>query len=145
MRLTPVSRDELIRRLRKLGWTGPFPGKKHLFMLKGSNVLTIPNPHGSKDIGVNLLKEIRTSRHNPRRVAQGSMSEWNSSAESLGSDNRLESLIEIQSSKALSKAKSASRLLPPTAKSPLKPGIFATNPSCALSRTTFACFSASLW
>lgn len=58
MRLTPVSRDELIRRLRKLGWTGPFPGKKHLFMLKGSNVLTIPNPHGSKDIGVNLLKEI---------------------------------------------------------------------------------------
>jgi predicted RNA binding protein YcfA (HicA-like mRNA interferase family) len=58
MRLTPVSRDELIRRLRKLGWTGPFPGKKHSFMLKGSDVLTIPNPHGSKDIGVNLLKEI---------------------------------------------------------------------------------------
>ena len=58
MRLTPVSRDELIRRLRKLGWSGPFAGKKHLFMLKGSDVLTIPNPHGSKDIGVGLLKEI---------------------------------------------------------------------------------------
>ena len=32
-------------------------------MLKGSNVLTIPNPHGSKDIGVNLLKEILEEAH----------------------------------------------------------------------------------
>jgi hypothetical protein len=35
-----------------------FQEKKHFFMLKGSDVLTIPNPRGSKDIGVNLLKEI---------------------------------------------------------------------------------------
>ena len=56
MKLSPVSRPELIRRLRSLGWSGPFSGSKHQHMVKGEIQLTIPNPHGRKDIGVNLLK-----------------------------------------------------------------------------------------
>ena len=56
MKLSPVSRPELIYRLRSLGWSGPFSGSKHQHMVKGDIQLTIPNPHGRKDIGVNLLK-----------------------------------------------------------------------------------------
>ena len=56
MKLSPVTRPELIRRLRSLGWSGPFTGSKHQHMVKGEIQLTIPNPHGRKDIGVNLLK-----------------------------------------------------------------------------------------
>lgn len=58
MRLSPVTRSELIRRLRQLGWEGPSSGGKHQFMVNGPIQLTIPNPHGSREIGVNLLKLI---------------------------------------------------------------------------------------
>ena len=57
MRLTPVTRRELIKRLRALGSDGPFPGAKNQHMVKGEIQLTIPNPHGGV-IGVNLLKII---------------------------------------------------------------------------------------
>ena len=57
MKLSPVSRQELIRRLRSLGWSGPFSGAKHQHMVKGNVQLTIPNPHG-KAIGVGLLKML---------------------------------------------------------------------------------------
>lgn len=56
MKLSPISRPALIRRLRSLDWSGPFSGTKHQHMAKGDVQLTIPNPHGGKDIGVNLLK-----------------------------------------------------------------------------------------
>ncbi len=58
MRLTPINRQDLIRRLRDLGWSGPYSGAKHQHMVKGSVQLTIPNPHGGGGIGVNLLKMI---------------------------------------------------------------------------------------
>lgn len=58
MRLTPVNRQDLIRRLRDLGWSGPYSGAKHQHMIKGNVQLTIPNPHGGREIGVNLLKLI---------------------------------------------------------------------------------------
>jgi predicted RNA binding protein YcfA (HicA-like mRNA interferase family) len=57
MRLPPISRNDLIKRLRALGWTGPFPGRKHQHMVKGKVQLTIPNPHTGA-IGVQLLKLI---------------------------------------------------------------------------------------
>ena len=57
MKLSPVSRQELIRRLRSLGWSGPFSGTKHQHMVKGNIQLTIPNPHGEA-IGVGLLKML---------------------------------------------------------------------------------------
>ncbi|MEK7585103.1 MAG: type II toxin-antitoxin system HicA family toxin [Patescibacteria group bacterium] len=60
----PISRRELIRKLRKLGFVGPYSGGKHEFMEKGNLRLVIPNPHHG-DIGVGLLsiilKQIGTS------------------------------------------------------------------------------------
>jgi len=58
MKLTPVSRQELIRRLRHLGWSGPYAGGKHQHMTNGNIQLTVPNLHHRKDIGVNLLKLV---------------------------------------------------------------------------------------
>ena len=43
--LSPVSHRELVKRLRKFGFAGPFAGGKHLFMVKGERRLAIPNPH----------------------------------------------------------------------------------------------------
>lgn len=56
-KLTPVSWMELVRKLRAFGFEGPFQGGKHPYMIKGSLVLTIPNPHRS-EIGVDLLTRI---------------------------------------------------------------------------------------
>jgi hypothetical protein len=55
--LKPVSHKELIRRLKLLGFDGPFPGGKHLFMIRGTLRLIIPNPHRG-DIGGALLTRI---------------------------------------------------------------------------------------
>jgi len=56
-KLKSISHKELVRKLRKLGFDGPYSGGKHLFMIKGNLTLTIPNPH-RKDISVELLKRI---------------------------------------------------------------------------------------
>jgi len=53
----PISRKDLVRRLRKLGFDGPFSGGKHQFMVKDDMTLTIPNPHKG-DIGRELLSRI---------------------------------------------------------------------------------------
>ncbi|HWA28874.1 MAG TPA: type II toxin-antitoxin system HicA family toxin [Lacunisphaera sp.] len=66
MRLTPVSRSDLIRRLESLGWQGPYSGGRHQYMVKGNVQLTIPNPHGRRDIGVNLLKLVLNEAGIPR-------------------------------------------------------------------------------
>lgn len=55
--MKPVSRKELIRRLRALGFEGPFSGRKHPIMVKGSHRIHVPNEHG-EDIGVRLLMKI---------------------------------------------------------------------------------------
>ena len=55
--MTGVSRKELIRKFRSLGFIGPYSGGNHQFMMKGSKKIHIPNPHG-QDIGSGLLKEI---------------------------------------------------------------------------------------
>jgi predicted RNA binding protein YcfA (HicA-like mRNA interferase family) len=57
-RLIPVSREELIRRLKKLGFEGPYSGGKHLHMERGTTVIMIPNPHRGEDIGAALLQKI---------------------------------------------------------------------------------------
>ena len=56
-RLTPVSRVELLRRLRSLGFEGPFVGGHHYFMARGDFRLIVPNPHRG-DISVDLLARI---------------------------------------------------------------------------------------
>ena len=53
----PIKRNELIRYLRKLGFSGPYSGGKHQFMEKGDLTLRLPNPHKS-DIGTGLLIRI---------------------------------------------------------------------------------------
>ena len=55
--LRSIKRNDLINYLRKLGFTGPYSGGKHQFMIKDNLRLTIPNPHQS-DIGINLLGKI---------------------------------------------------------------------------------------
>jgi predicted RNA binding protein YcfA (HicA-like mRNA interferase family) len=55
--VSAISRKELIRKFRALGYSGPFSGGKHQFMIKGRQKIRIPNPH-AKDISISLLKEI---------------------------------------------------------------------------------------
>lgn len=68
MPLSPVSRRELITRLRGLGFSGPFAGGRHMYMERGSIQVRIPNPHPS-DIGLPLLRQIL-------RVGRVSEAEW---------------------------------------------------------------------
>lgn len=57
-KLVPVSRRELIRRLRDLGFRGPCAGSGHDFMVKDDIRVTIPNTHHGKEIGVRLLTQV---------------------------------------------------------------------------------------
>jgi len=52
-----LSREDLIRKFRGLGYSGPFSGGKHQFMIKGSQKIRIPNPHVG-NISASLVKEI---------------------------------------------------------------------------------------
>jgi predicted RNA binding protein YcfA (HicA-like mRNA interferase family) len=55
--LNPVSRRELVRKLKRLSFEGPFAGGKHQWMRRGGLRLTIPNPHeGAIDPG--LIRRI---------------------------------------------------------------------------------------
>ena len=55
--LNPLSRRELVRKLKALGFEGPFPGGKHEWMRRGGLRLTIPNPHRSA-IDPGLIRRI---------------------------------------------------------------------------------------
>ena len=56
-RLTPVSWRKLVKRLRELGFEGPFAGGRHPQMRRGDVTVIIPNPHEG-DIGVGLLRRL---------------------------------------------------------------------------------------
>ena len=56
--IKPISRKELIAKLKALGFEGPFRATKHQYMLQGRHKIFIPNPHKGKDIGILLLKKI---------------------------------------------------------------------------------------
>jgi hypothetical protein len=56
-RFGPVSRRQLIEYLRRYGFSGPYAGTRHQFMVRGDLEIRIPNPHGG-DIGRDLLAEI---------------------------------------------------------------------------------------
>jgi len=56
-RFGSISRKDLVRYLRQLGFDGPYSGGKHQFMLKGDLTLRIPNPHQG-DIGRELLARL---------------------------------------------------------------------------------------
>jgi hypothetical protein len=65
-KLTPISRRELVKKLTAMGFTGPYPGKKHQHMIKDGVFVMIPNPHLGEKISVKLLliilKEAGISR-----------------------------------------------------------------------------------
>jgi predicted RNA binding protein YcfA (HicA-like mRNA interferase family) len=64
-KLSPVKWPELVRRLKALGFEGPFAGGKHPYMVRGDSVLTIPNPHRQEvgsDLLVRILRQARISR-----------------------------------------------------------------------------------
>ena len=56
-RLAPISYTDLVARLRRLGFQGPYAGGRHPLMVRGQQRLTIPNYHGA-DIGVDLLTRV---------------------------------------------------------------------------------------
>lgn len=59
MKLKPLKVEELIRKLRKLGFVGPIPGGKHLRMVHLETKKIIPIPmHKGKDVSVGLIREI---------------------------------------------------------------------------------------
>jgi len=66
----PVNRLELIKRMRRLDFIGPKPGKRHQYMQRGLLRVQLPNPHQG-DIGVGLLKRIL-------REAEITEAEWDS-------------------------------------------------------------------
>lgn len=42
-RWSPCKRTDFIRRLRRLGFEGPYSGAKHQFLIFGENRLTVPS------------------------------------------------------------------------------------------------------
>jgi len=64
-RLTTISRRDLIRRFRRLGFEGPYTGGRHEFMLREQRRLTLPNPHRrevSADLLARLLRQADVTR-----------------------------------------------------------------------------------
>ncbi|PIR45014.1 MAG: hypothetical protein COV10_01670 [Candidatus Vogelbacteria bacterium CG10_big_fil_rev_8_21_14_0_10_51_16] len=64
-----ISWQKLVKKFRSLGFTGPYSGGRHLFMVRGGLKVRIPNPHRS-DISKSLVLEIL-------RQAGISVDEWN--------------------------------------------------------------------
>ena len=64
----PISRRDLIKHLKSMGFEGPYAGSKHQVMIRGYLRVWIPNPH-SGDIDSSLLTRIL-------RQAGISRSEW---------------------------------------------------------------------
>lgn len=52
----PVDRRTLIRKLKNLGFDGPFSGGKHQYMIREQRKLVIPNPHRGDISGPLLVK-----------------------------------------------------------------------------------------
>jgi predicted RNA binding protein YcfA (HicA-like mRNA interferase family) len=47
-RIPPCRRDELVSKLKSLGFDGPYPGGRHSYMKRGNYRQIIPNPHGGQ-------------------------------------------------------------------------------------------------
>jgi predicted RNA binding protein YcfA (HicA-like mRNA interferase family) len=56
-KLIPVSWRELVKRLRELGFEGPYAGGRHPQMRREDVTVIIPNEHEG-DIGVGFLRRI---------------------------------------------------------------------------------------
>jgi predicted RNA binding protein YcfA (HicA-like mRNA interferase family) len=56
-KLVSVSRADLVRRFRELGFDGPYAGGQHPQMRRGNVTVILPNPHEG-DIGVGFLTRL---------------------------------------------------------------------------------------
>ncbi len=56
-KLSPIKHKSIVKKLKQFGFEGPFPGGKHLYMVKNEIRLTLPNPHRN-EIGIDLLRKI---------------------------------------------------------------------------------------
>ena len=66
----PVSRADLVKTMRRLGFAGPFQGTRHDFMRREDVTVRLPNPHRS-EISRELLSRILSQ-------AQITRDEWES-------------------------------------------------------------------
>lgn len=57
LKLAPVPRRVLIKKLRKFGFSGPYSATRHEYMKRNGEKIFIPNPH-RKDIGLPIIKSI---------------------------------------------------------------------------------------
>ena len=58
-KLSPLKPEQVIRKLRKLGYEGPVPGGKHVRMVNLTTGKIIPIPmHKGKDVSVGLIRAI---------------------------------------------------------------------------------------
>ena len=53
-RIGPIRWKTFVARMRQFGFDGPYQEGKHPYMVKGSVILTVPNPHEG-DISIDLL------------------------------------------------------------------------------------------
>lgn len=56
-RFGPISRRDLIESLRQGGFTEPYPGGRHEFMVRGTRRLILRNPHEG-DVDRSLLARL---------------------------------------------------------------------------------------
>jgi predicted RNA binding protein YcfA (HicA-like mRNA interferase family) len=63
--LKPVSWREFVRRMRELGFEGPYSGGRHPQMRRGNITVIIPNPHEG-EIGVGFLTRLLRQAGIPR-------------------------------------------------------------------------------
>jgi hypothetical protein len=75
-RWTPCKRSEFVRRVRKLGFEGPYSGTRHQFLVSGNHRLTIPsNPEFSVPQLRLLLREVGAMIG--RNLSQKEWKPWN--------------------------------------------------------------------
>jgi len=65
--MKPLTRRELVKRLREFGFDGPHSGGKHSFMRKGKLKVRIPNSHKNDVIDIDLLDRIRKQAGVPKK------------------------------------------------------------------------------
>ncbi len=56
--INPLTSREIVHKLRGLGFSGPYHGGNHQYMVKGNLKVRVPNPHHGETIGVGLVKKI---------------------------------------------------------------------------------------
>jgi predicted RNA binding protein YcfA (HicA-like mRNA interferase family) len=67
----PISRPQLIRYLRALGFEGPYTGGNHQYLIRGEAKLVLPSPHKgdiSRSLLVRLLKQANVTREEWERL-----------------------------------------------------------------------------